>query len=42
MLLDGKKYAEAKVSELKERASKLPKKPMLAIIQVCGNAASET
>lgn len=41
MLLDGKKYAEAKVSELKERASKLPKKPMLAIIQVCGNAASD-
>lgn len=41
MLLDGKKYAEAKVSELKERASKLPKKPMLAIIQVCGDAASD-
>ena len=41
MLLDGKKYAEAKVSELKERASKLPKKPMLAIIQVCGDTASD-
>ena len=41
MLLDGKKYAEAKVSELKERSSKLPKKPMLAIIQVCGDAASD-
>lgn len=41
MLLDGKKYAEARVSELKERASKLPKKPMLAIIQVCGDAASD-
>ena len=39
--MDGKKYAEAKVSELKERASKLPKKPMLAIIQVCGDAASD-
>lgn len=41
MLLDGKKYAEAKVSELKERASKLPKKPMLAIIQVAGDIASD-
>ena len=41
MLLDGKKYAEAKVSELKERALKLPKKPMLAIIQVCGDTASD-
>lgn len=41
MLLDGKKYAEAKVSELKERASKLPKKPMLAIIQVAGDNASD-
>ena len=41
MLLDGKKYAEAKVSELKERASKLPKKPMLAIIQVYGDTASD-
>ena len=41
MLLDGKKYAEAKVSELKEQASKLPKKPMLAIIQVGGDAARD-
>ena len=41
MLLDGKKYAEAKVSELKERASKLPKKPMVAIIQVAGDNASD-
>ena len=41
MLLDGKKYAEDKVSELKERASKLPKKPMLAIIQVAGDIASD-
>lgn len=41
MLLDGKKYAEAKVQELKERASKLPKKPMLAIIQVAGDIASD-
>lgn len=41
MLLDGKKYAEAKVSELKERVSKLPKKPMLAIIQVAGNTPSD-
>ncbi len=41
MLLDGKKYAEAKVSELKERASKLPKKPVLAIIQVAGDSASD-
>ena len=41
MLLDGKKYAEAKVSELKERASQLPKKPMLAIIQVAGDIASD-
>lgn len=41
MLLDGKKYAEAKVSELKERVSKLDKKPMLAIIQVAGDVASD-
>lgn len=41
MLLDGKKYAETKVSELKERALKLPKKPMLAIIQVAGDIASD-
>ena len=41
MLLDGKKYAEAKVSELKERASKLPKKSMLAILQVAGDVPSD-
>lgn len=41
MLLDGKVYAEQKVCELKERASKLNKKPMLAIIQVAGDIASD-
>ena len=33
MLLDGKKYAEAKLPELKERVSKLEKEPRLAILQ---------
>ena len=41
MLLDGKKYAEAKLPELKERVSKLEKEPRLAIIQVFGDDASD-
>lgn len=42
MLLDGKKYAESKISELRERVSKLHKVPTLAIIQVAGDRASDT
>lgn len=41
MLLDGKKYAEAKLPELKERVSKLEKEPRLAILQVFGDDASD-
>ncbi len=41
MLLDGKKYVEAKLPELKERVSKLEKTPKLAIIQVSGDDASD-
>lgn len=41
MLLDGKKYAEAKLPELKERVSQLEKEPRLAILQVFGDDASD-
>ena len=41
MLLDGKKYVEAKLPELKERVSKLEKEPVLAILQVFGDDASD-
>jgi methylenetetrahydrofolate dehydrogenase (NADP+)/methenyltetrahydrofolate cyclohydrolase len=41
MLLDGKKYAEAKVVDLKSRVKDLAVKPSLAIIQVSGNPASD-
>lgn len=41
MLLDGKEYADVVIPMLKERVSKLKKKPVLAIIQVAGNNASD-
>lgn len=41
MILDGKKYAECKIEELKNRVQKLEKTPRLAIIQVVGNPASD-
>ena len=41
MFLDGKKYAEAKLPELKERVSKLEKEPRLAFILVFGDDASD-
>lgn len=41
MLLDGKKYAEAKVVDLKSRVKDLAVKPSLAIIQVSGDPASD-
>lgn len=41
MLLDGKKYAEAKVVDLKSRVENLAVKPTLAIIQVSGDPASD-
>ena len=41
MLLDGKKYAEAKVVDLKSRVKDLAVKPTLAIIQVSGDPASD-
>ena len=41
MLLDGKKYAEAKVADLKSRVKDLAVKPTLAIIQVSGDPASD-
>lgn len=42
MLLEAKPYVEKKLEELKERVSKLDKKPVLAIIQVVGDSASDT
>ena len=42
MLLDGKKYAEAKLVRLKLRVADLEEKPTLAIIQVSGDSASDT
>ena len=41
MLLDGKKYAEAKIVDLKSRVKDLAVKPTLAIIQVSGDPASD-
>ena len=41
MLLDGKKYAEAKIVDLKSRVKDLAVKPSLAIIQVSGDPASD-
>lgn len=41
MILDGKKFAECKIEELKNRVQKLEKTPRLAIIQVVGNPASD-
>lgn len=41
MLLDGKKYAEAKIVDLKSRVKDLAVKPLLAIIQVSGDPASD-
>lgn len=41
MLLDGKKYAEAKIVDLKSRVENLAVKPSLAIIQVSGDPASD-
>ena len=41
MLLDGKKYAEAKIIDLKSRVKDLAVKPTLAIIQVSGDPASD-
>lgn len=41
MLLDGKKYAEAKIVDLKSRVENLAVKPTLAIIQVSGDPASD-
>lgn len=41
MLLDGKKYAEVKLKDIKERVSKLNELPKLAIIQVWGDDASD-
>lgn len=41
MLLDGKKYAEAKIVDLKSRVKNLAVKPSLAIIQVSGDPASD-
>lgn len=41
MLLDGKKYAEAKIVDLKTRVKDLAVKPSLAIIQVSGDPASD-
>lgn len=41
MLLDGKKYAEAKLQGIKERVSRLDEPPKLAIIQVMGDSASD-
>lgn len=41
MLLDGKKYAEAKLVRLKLRVADLEEKPTLAIIQVSGDSASD-
>lgn len=42
MYLDGKKCAESKIEDIRERVSKLNKKPSLAIIMISEDKASKT